>query len=75
MEKILRNDKVKTYCMHCGEEFETVWACKIESIIGTRYVLFCTGCQKLIGIYSSMNFIKQMVSQNIVFNELRNTMN
>jgi hypothetical protein len=41
---------------HCNKECENVWICKLVSIIGTRYALLCTCCQKLIGIYSSSVF-------------------
>ena len=57
MEKILRKEKIRLYCRHCKKQVENVWVCKIDSIVGTRYALLCTGCQKLIGIYSSIDFI------------------
>jgi hypothetical protein len=71
MEKILKRNKVKTYCEHCEKEFEFVWICKMDSIIGTRYAWFCTGCQKLIGIYSSMDYNKLIKSKKDISNEER----
>jgi hypothetical protein len=68
MEKILRKNNVKTYCEHCEREFENVWICKMESIIGTRYALLCTGCQRLKGIYSSLDFIERMNISNAFIN-------
>ncbi|MGB5849260.1 MAG: hypothetical protein WBH40_12275 [Ignavibacteriaceae bacterium] len=75
MVKTLQLYKIKSFCEHCKKEFENVWICKMDAIIGTRYALFCTGCQKLIGIYSSIDFIKPVISPNIVFDELRNQLN
>ena len=75
MEKILQKVKVKTYCENCKREFEEVWICEMDSIMGTRYALLCTGCQKLIGIYSSIDFIKQAAISNIFFDKLQNSLN
>ena len=75
MEKILEKNSVKTYCVHCEKEFENVCICRMDTIIGTRYALLCTGCQKLIGIYSSIDFIKQAAISNIFFDELQNSLN
>ena len=71
MVKILKIVEAKTHCEHCNNEFDTVWLCKMESIIGTRYALLCTNCQKLIGIYSSPDFIGEMNNSNITFDELK----
>jgi hypothetical protein len=75
MEKILRKEKIRIYCEHCKKEVENVWVCKMDSIIGTRYALLCTGCQKLIGIYSFKDFNEIVEAHNIIFNELRNPLN
>jgi len=75
MEKILRKEKVRIYCEHCKKEVENVWICKMDSIIGTRYALLCTVCQKLIGIYSSMDFIEPMIDSDTFFNELQIQLN
>ena len=71
MEKILKRLKVKAYCKNCKREFENVWICKMESIIGTRYAMLCTGCQKLMGIYSSIDYNNSVKTQNIISNEVR----
>ena len=75
MEKILRKEKVRFYCVHCKKEVENVWFCKMDSIFGTRYVLLCTGCQKLIGIYSSIDIIEQINISDTFFNELQIQLN
>jgi protein-arginine kinase activator protein McsA len=71
MEKILQKNKVKTYCEHCERVFINVWICKMNSIIGTRYAMLCTGCQKLIGIYSSIDYNNSVKTKNIISNEAR----
>ena len=75
MVKILQRVKVKTYCNHCKKEFEYVWLCKMDSIIGIRYALLCAGCQKLIGIYSSKDFNEQVITPDIISDELQNPLN
>ena len=67
MVKILQKVKVKTYCTHCKKEFENVWICKMDSIIGIRYALLCAGCQKLIGINSPVDFNKTVINPNNIF--------
>jgi hypothetical protein len=63
MEKILKKENVRVYCEHCEKEIENVWICKLDSIIGTRYALMCTCCQKLIRIYCSSDFKKSFKVQ------------
>lgn len=60
-EKSLQLENIKIYCKHCKKELPSVWIVKFESIIGTRYALLCTDCQKLIGIRSSMDFIEPII--------------
>ena len=71
MEKILRKEKVRIYCEHCKKEVENVWICKMNSIVGTRYALLCTGCQKLIGVYPSIDFIGTNDYSNNFLDELK----
>ena len=75
MVKTLKLYKVKTLCEHCKKEFENVWICKMDSIIGIRYALLCADCQKLIGIYSLIDFNEPVISPNIIFDELQNPLN
>ena len=71
MDKFLQKIKLRIFCRHCEKEVESVWIIKINSIIGTRYVLLCPDCQKLIGIYSSIDFIESINNTSIIFDELR----
>ena len=65
------NSEAIFFCRHCEKEVVSVWIIKINSIIGTRYVLLCPDCQKLIGIYSSIEFIESINNTNIIFDELQ----
>lgn len=71
MVKTLQLYKIKSFCEHCKKEFENVWICKMDSIIGIRYALLCAGCQKLIGIYSSKDFNKPVITPNINFDDCK----
>jgi len=71
MEKFLQKINLRIFCMHCEKEIERTWVVKINSIIGTRYILLCPDCQKLIGIYSSIDFIESINNTNILFDELQ----
>ena len=75
MEKTLQKKNFKIYCERCKKEYENVWICKMDSIIGIRYALLCTRCQKLIGIYSFMDFIEAMIVSDTFFNELQIQLN
>ena len=61
--------------LSCKKEVENVWICKMNSIVGTRYALLCTGCQKLIGIYSLKDFIEPMIVADTFLNELQIQLN
>ena len=67
MVKTLRLYKIKTFCKHCKKEFENVWLCKLDSIIGVRYALLCSGCQRLIGINTHKDFCRTSLNQNNIF--------
>jgi hypothetical protein len=75
MEKILQKYKIITHCDHCNNEFDTVWLCKMESVIGTRYALLCSGCQKLIGIYSSNDSNIPVTDSHFTFDKMHNSLN
>ena len=75
MEKILQKENVRIYCIHCKKEIEIVWVCKMDSIIGMRYALICSKCQRLIEIYSLTDFEMKLKSQQINFVEVQVPLN
>ena len=62
MNKEIEKEKVNAVCPHCLKEISMVWVCKIESVIGTRYVFFCGECQKNLGISQEKEFTSRIVS-------------
>jgi hypothetical protein len=57
MIKEIEKEKVHAFCPHCLKEMSLVWICRIESIIGTRYIFFCSECQKSLGTSHEKGFI------------------
>ncbi len=51
MEKIITKELMHAYCNNCSKEIDSVWMCKINSIIGVRYIYFCGECQKPLGVF------------------------
>lgn len=51
MEKIIEKEIIHAYCNNCSKEINLVWVCKLNSIIGLRYIYFCGECQKPLGIF------------------------
>lgn len=51
MEKIIEKEIMHAYCKNCSKEINIVWICKLNSIIGVRYIYFCSECQKPLGIF------------------------
>lgn len=42
-------------CSNCGRTINKVWVCKLEVPEVTRYVFFCTNCQRCLGVSNSKN--------------------
>ena len=66
MEKLLRKINIRTHCLKCKKEVEEVWVCELDSVIGARYALICSICEKLIGIFSSLDHMEGINPNNIV---------
>jgi len=43
-------------CPHCGKEIEEIAARQVESILGVRYIYFCTECRKVMGMSQRKGF-------------------
>jgi hypothetical protein len=68
MIKVLLKAKIKIHCDLCDTECENVWICKLDSIIGTRFALLCSHCERLLKVYSPTEIIK-LVNSNILLGE------
>ena len=66
MDCMLQIEYKIIYCKNCREKFKSVRVCKIKSIIGLRYVLLCTGCQKLIDNLPIKDYNEFIKSPNIL---------
>ncbi len=53
MKKEIDKEFVNAFCPYCLKDISTVWVCKIESIIGLRYIYFCGECQKSLGTFQN----------------------
>ena len=43
-------------CPHCSKGIHTVWMRQVRSILGRRYVYFCPGCRKVLGVTHRKGF-------------------
>lgn len=43
-------------CPHCGKEIQEIAARRIESVLGVRFLYFCTACRKVLGISHRKGF-------------------
>jgi hypothetical protein len=62
MNKEIEKEKVNVVCPHCLKEINLAWVCKIQSVIGTRYVFFCGECQKSLGISHVKEFTPKFLN-------------
>ena len=68
-KKILKKTNVRIFCENCKKGVEGVWNCKLDSIIGTRYAVLFTGCQKLMGNLSIKDY-NEFIKSSSVFSQL-----
>lgn len=50
-----RND-VQPRCPHCQKDLETVWYRVVRSLLGKRYLYFCSGCRAVLGVSHRKGF-------------------
>lgn len=65
MIKEIEKESVSAICPHCLKDISLVWVCKIESVIGERYVFFCGECQKNLGISHQKEFTSIVVNTSV----------
>ena len=75
MEKILHRQSLKIYCVHCKQIVESVWICKMDSVIGIRYAVLCDCCYRLVGIYPSTELETKLNSSQIIFDDVQMILN
>ena len=62
MNKEIEKQALTQLARYCLKEISVVWVCKIESVIGKRYVFFCGECQKNLGISHEKEFASRVAS-------------
>jgi len=58
MTKQIQKQEIKVFCTKCKTVVESVWVCKVESIIGLRYIYFCSNCKSNLGTYHTKNLLE-----------------
>ncbi len=51
------NNNAEPLCPHCSSELRTVWMRELKSVLGKRYVYFCSQCRKVLGISHRKGFL------------------
>jgi DNA-directed RNA polymerase subunit RPC12/RpoP len=59
MTKQIQKEEIKIRCSHCNTVVDSVWLCKVESVIGLRYIYICSNCKTNLGTYHSRNLLKE----------------
>lgn len=56
MIQILENNKEKPICPHCERELDNLFFQRLTSFFGVRFIYFCSGCKKVIGVSQRKGF-------------------
>ena len=49
-------ESVQPICPHCNIELTNIWYRELRSTFGRRYVYFCSGCRKVLGVTQRKGF-------------------
>lgn len=52
----IENPEIDPICPHCEKEIRRLLMRKIETILGVRYLYYCAGCRKVLGISHRKGF-------------------
>ena len=56
MMPLERKEDVQPVCPDCETELPKVWMRELESVLGKRYIYFCPGCRKVLGVSHRKGF-------------------
>lgn len=56
MITITETDNVQPVCPHCEKEIGNVLARRIDTMLGVRFIYFCSLCKKVLGISHRKGF-------------------
>lgn len=51
-----RRDEIDPLCPHCSERLTKIWFRELRGVFGKRYLYFCPGCRKVLGISHRKGF-------------------
>ncbi len=43
-------------CPHCGKDIQELAARRVESLLGVRFIYYCTDCRKALGVSHRKGF-------------------
>ena len=55
LELEIKND-VEPVCPHCSAGLRVVWMRELKSVLGKRFIYFCSHCRKVLGISHRKGF-------------------
>lgn len=50
------HDEIDPICPHCTHVLRNVWFKELRGMFGKRYVYFCSGCHKVLGVSHRKGF-------------------
>jgi len=56
MNDVEEKSDVTPICPHCEKELKTIWFRVLKSTLGKRYIYFCPGCRKTLGVSHRKGF-------------------
>jgi len=56
MVNCIEKEDVTPVCPHCGKTLPEIWARRVQSILGKRYIYFCPDCRKVLGVSHRKGF-------------------
>jgi DNA-directed RNA polymerase subunit RPC12/RpoP len=56
MIQVEERDDLNPICPHCSVEIKKVFAKKLESALGVRFIYFCSSCKKTLGVSHRKGF-------------------
>jgi hypothetical protein len=65
MTKELQKQNIRIFCNHCKNVVDSVWECKVDSVIGTRYIYICSNCKTNLGTYLTTNLLEENPSLRV----------
>ena len=56
MVNCIEKEDVTPVCPHCGKALREIWASRVQSVLGKRYIYFCPDCRKVLGVSHRKGF-------------------